>query len=79
MLFIDCMSYKSTTPGAGPINNEDDRREHAYLIQRAFYTRYGIKHGNKTQDLLLPNGIIGHAWVHSVAHNDLGTINLSGL
>ena len=36
-------------------------------------------HGNKTQGLLLPNGIIGHAWVHSVAQNDAGMINLSGL
>ena len=33
----------------------------------------------KTQGLLLPNGMIGHAWVHSIAHNDLGMINLSGL
>ena len=79
MSFVDCMPHRSTTPGAGPINEEGDRREHAYLIQREFYTRYGKIHGNKTLGLLLPNGMIGHTWVHSVAQNDLGMINLSGL
>ena len=33
----------------------------------------------KTQVLLLPNGIVGHCWVHSMAQNDRGLINLSGL
>ena len=79
MSFVDCMPHRSTTPGAGPINNDGDRRIDSYLIQRAFYTRYGKMHGNKTQGLLLPNGMIGHAWVHSVAQNDAGMINLSGL
>lgn len=34
---------------------------------------------NKTQGLLLSNGMIGYAWCKSVAQNDLRMINLSEL
>lgn len=72
------MMHKFCMPGADPTNNEGDRRENAYeIIQRNFFTRYGKVHGNKTQGLLPPNGMIGRAWYHSVAQNDLGLIKLS--
>ena len=77
--FLDTISHSTCTPGTGPINTDNKRRPNSYNIQRAFYTRYGKKHGLKTQVLLLPNGIVGHCWVHSMAQNDRGLINLSGL
>ena len=77
--WIDCKGHVACTPGSGPVNDNDDRRENAYEVQRAFYTRYGKLHGLKSQIVLLPNGMICHAWIHSVAQNDRGMINLSGL
>lgn len=38
--FIDYMLYRSTAPRAGPINEKGNKREHEYLIQYVFYTRY---------------------------------------
>ena len=77
--FLDTISHKTCMPGTGPLDNSNKRRPNAYNIQRAFYSRYGKKHGVKTQVLLLPNGMCGHCWVHSMAQNDKGVINLSGL
>ena len=77
--FIDCMAHEACTPGTGPINDNEDRRPEAYGTQRAFFTRYGKIHGLKSQIVILPNGMICHAWIHSVAQNDRGMINLSGL
>ena len=33
MLFVDCMSHRSTTPGAGPINNDGDRRMNRFIFK----------------------------------------------
>ena len=77
--FLDTMGHETCTPGSGPLNNTNRRRPNAYRTQRAFYSRYGKKHGLKSQVLLLPNGMVGHCWVHSIAQNDRGLINLSGL
>lgn len=33
---INCMPNRSTTQGAGPIDNSGERREYAHEIQRAF-------------------------------------------
>ena len=44
-----------------------------------FIRVYEKKHGLKSQVLLLPNGMSGHVWVHSIAQNDRGLINISGL
>ena len=65
--FIDCIGHKTCTPGGGPINDDNDRRPNCYEQQRAFYTRYEKKHGLKTQVVLLPNGMVGHAALHSIA------------
>ena len=29
--------------------------------------------------LLLPHGLVGSVWGASIAHNDIGTLNMSGL
>ena len=77
--FIDCIGHRTCTPGAGPILNTGQRRDNSYETQRAFYTRYGKKHGLKTQVVMLPNGMVGHAAIHSIAQNDRGMVNLTGI
>jgi len=77
--FMDCIQHSTCSPGSGPINANNDRRENRFEIQRAFYTAYGKKWGLKSQGLLLPNGMIGNAWSCSIAHNDKGVVNLSGI
>lgn len=77
--FIDCISHETCSPASGPINNNGDRHENRFEIQRAFYTKYGKKWGFKTQGIVLPNGMIGNAWCCSVSHNDKGVVNLSGV
>ena len=72
---IDCQQHDTCCPGSGPVykNNDDsdaemngnedgDRRQNAYAIQRAFYTRYGKKWGMKTQVLFCPDGMVGSAF-----------------
>ena len=67
-------------PGGGPRNENNDRFENRFAVQRAFYTAYGKQWGMKTQALLLTNGIMyGSGWTCSIAHNDKGLINLSGI
>jgi hypothetical protein len=61
------------------MNGDDDRREDAYAIQRAFYTKYGKKWGMKTQLLFCPDGMIGSVFFTSIAQNDRGVVNLSGI
>ena len=77
--FLDSIGHETCTPGSGPVGIDNSRRQNSYEIQRAFYSRYGKQHGLKTQVVLLPNGMCGHCWVHSIAQNDRGLINLSGL
>lgn len=77
--FIDCLGDDRCAPGAGPINIEGGHREGAYLIQPIFFTRYGKMHGLEIQGLLLHNGLMGNIFCHSIAQNDRGLMNLSGL
>lgn len=79
LAFVDCLEHYTCAPSSCPINVPDGRRDNAYDLQRAFFTQYGKKYGVKLQGLLLPNGKIGHVWCHSVAQNDRGMINISGL
>ena len=48
-------------------------------LQWAFYSGYFCYHGLKAQVLYLPNGMIGSIFVATLAHNDQGMQNLSGL
>ena len=34
--FIDCLGHETSTPGAGPIGNTNERRQNAFEHQRAF-------------------------------------------
>ena len=80
MMWCDTMLPHSTcAPGQGPVNRDDERYAFAFLLQRAFYTKYGKIWGCKTQACLLPNGMIANAWCCGICHNDKGAINLSGL
>ena len=48
-------------------------------VQRAFYSGYFKGHGLKSLVVFLPNGMIGSVYIASLAHNDRGLVNLSGL
>ena len=61
------------------MNLAGDRRRNSYKEQRAFYTSNAKKHGLKTQVIMLPNGMAGHATIHSIAQNDRGLFNLTGI
>ena len=39
--FIDCMQHSTCQPGSGPRNEEDERLQNAYDIQRAFLLLMG--------------------------------------
>jgi len=77
--WIDCMQHETCTPASGPINADNDRNDDMYLIQRAFFTAYGKMHGTKTQALHLPDGMVGNVYFSSVAQNDKGVVNISGI
>ena len=77
--FGDCIPIKTCCPGAGPVNSEGGCCENAFEIQRAFYTRYGKQWGMKAQTITLPNGMVGHAYISSIAQNDRGMVNISGI
>ena len=77
--WIDCMMLVCCTPGGGPVDKEDNRREDFYEIQRAFFTNYGHMWGMKLQGVLLPNGMMGSIFTASIAQNDKGVHNISGL
>ena len=65
--FIDCMTTQTSRPGSGPRNEEQEREDDAYAIQRAFFTSYGKKRGMKTQAIYLPNGMVSHVFFTSIA------------
>ena len=44
-----------------------------------FHSRYFRSHGLKAQTIIFPNGMCGHAFVTSMAHNDLGVMNMSNV
>jgi hypothetical protein len=79
--FLDDTCTYMNRPGAGPADAREHapRRIGAHDIQRAFFTGYLRKHGLKFQHLLLPNGMYGSVWGSSIAHNDTGILNISGL
>ena len=77
--WIDCMKQISCQPGSGPVGEDDARRDDRFEIQRAFYTHYGHVWGMKTQAVHLPNGIVGSCYFTSIAQNDKGVVNISGI
>ncbi len=77
--WIDCMMLLTSTPGAGPIDEEVNRRENAYEIQRAHFTNYGHQWGMKNQGVLLPNGMLASIYTTSISQNDKGVVNISGI
>jgi hypothetical protein len=77
--WIDCMQNFMNQPGSGPINEEDDRQNDVFFLQRAFYTKYGKGWGMKSQLVAFPNGMIGSVYFTSLAQNDKGCTNISGI
>jgi hypothetical protein len=73
------MQHETCTPASGPINADNDQNDEMYLIRRAFFTAYGKMHGTKTQALHLPDGMVGNVYFSSVAQNDKGVVNISGI
>ena len=71
--FIDCFGIKTCRPGIS--------RDISFIhdLQRAFYSGYFRAHGLKAQVVFLPNGMVGSIYVASLAQNDRGMVNLSGL
>ena len=71
--FVDCFGIKTCRPGIS--------RDISFIhdLQRAFYSGYFRAHGLKAQVVFLPNGMVGSIYVASLAQNDRGMVNLSGL
>jgi hypothetical protein len=62
--FIDGHDDKVQRVGAGPMypGGEDaDRRQHAWRIQEAFYSKYRGFHGIKTITFIFPDGVTGYS------------------
>ena len=77
--WMDCMQLMMSTPGTGTIDEDDNRRENRWEIQRAFFSNYGHCWGMKAQGILLPNGMLASLYLTSIAHNDKGVVNISGI
>lgn len=79
--FLDNICVYTQRPGAGAVGGGDHApwQIGAHDVQWAFYSGYLKRHGLKYQHLLLPNGLYGSVWGSSMAHNDSGILNLSGL
>lgn len=61
--FIDCKTFSTCTPGAGPNSqNPGLRRDPSGNIQQAYYNGWKSMHGVKVQCVLFPNGLIGDAY-----------------
>ena len=73
------MQLAMCKPGSGPVTVDDDRNPEMWKIQRAFFTTYGKMWGMKCQAVFFPNGMLGSTFFTSVAQNDKGVINISGL
>jgi hypothetical protein len=73
--FLDDYGIESNRVGDAP------RRRLGFLedIQRAFYSGYFRFHGLKAQVVYLPNGMVGSIFIGSLAQNDQGMQNMSGL
>ena len=77
--WIDCLMHLMCMPGSGPINDNDERNENAFDIQRAYFSNYAKGWGMKTQAVGLPNGMFGSIFFTSLTHNDKGVVNISGI
>jgi hypothetical protein len=77
--WIDCFQNVTSRPGSGPIDEFNNRRENEDELQRAFYTHYGHQWGCKNQGAFLPNGMLGSIYTASMAQNDKGLVNMSGI
>ena len=79
--FIDCTDVRSSRPGSGPVGEGEHapRREGAYWLQKAVYSKYFKAHGLKYQAILIPNGLWASIFGGSLNHNDSGILNMSGL
>ena len=66
-------------PGSGPINSDDERNPEMWRLQREFFTAYGKMRGMKSQGVFIRNGLLENIYINSVAQNDKGVINISGL
>ena len=77
--FIDCMTTSTCMPGSGPINENQDRVENTFEIQRAFFTSYGKKWGMKIRAIYLPNGMVSNVFFTAISQNNNGLIKISGI
>ena len=77
--FMDCLQIATCQPGSGAVNEDDDRVENRFEIQRAFFTAYGKIWGMSTQAVHIPNRMVGNVYFTLVAQNDLGVVNISGI
>lgn len=73
--FLDDVEMATSRPG----DTTNRRMFFLHDVQRAFYSGYFKSHGLKAQAVLLPNGMYGSVFLSSMAHNDIGTLNLSGI
>jgi DDE superfamily endonuclease len=73
--FVDDYGVQTAAPGYSARRHQDFLHD----IQRAYYSGYFRFHGLKAQVVFLPNGMVGSVFVASLAHNDRGMVNLSGL
>jgi hypothetical protein len=79
--FIDATNVRSCRVGAGPMKDghSSQRRNEANLIQQAFFSGYLRSHGLKFLTVSFPNGLFGSVFGCSMAQNDLGAFNMSGM
>ena len=77
--FLDCMQLAMCKPGRGPINPDNGRNPEMWRLQRALFTAYRKMWGMKYQGVFIPNGLLENIYIISVAQNDKGVINISGL
>ena len=74
--WIECAQNFTCQLGSGPCNEDYERKEEFYDIQRAFYTAYGKDWGIKTQAISLLNEMLGSGYFTSIAQNDKGMVNI---
>ena len=72
---LDDFAMATCCPG----DSATRRKHYVHDVQRAFYSGYFRKHGLKAQCVFLPNGMFGSVYIASMAHNDVGTLNMSGI
>ena len=73
--FMDNVAFLTCQPGDWSRRRENFRHD----IQEAFWSGYFQEHGLKAQAVFFPNGMFGSILVTSIAQNDVGVLNMSGL